>query len=33
MFSEVKVTKIYCMAIGFCKEFISVPLKWDELNN
>ena len=21
MFSEVKVTKIYCMAIGFCKEF------------
>lgn len=24
MFSEVKVTKIYCMAVGFCKEFAKI---------
>ena len=27
MFSEVKVTKIYCMAIGFCKEFAKIQEK------
>ena len=27
MFSEAKVTKIYCMAIGFCKEFAEIQEK------
>ena len=27
MFSEVKVTKIYCMAVGFSKEFAKIQEK------
>ena len=28
MFSEAKVTKIYCMADDFCKEFVKVQEKY-----
>ena len=37
MLSAAKVTEIYCMTDDFagnlCCTGISVPLKWDELNN